>query len=285
MDSHLTTKATRWGICSAGCISRDFSHCLKSLPSSEHEIVAVAARDLKRAQSFAKDFGILTAYGSYLELAKDPDVDVVYIGTIHPEHHRVTLLFISHGKNVLVEKPAAMNLKQLKEMTSLAKEKKVFFMEAVWTRFFPLYQRILNEMSNETIGKARVLRLELAIPISNRERIRSKVLGGGALLDMGVYPLNIAVFLFGKPDDISVQGTMMGDTEVDEGACVIFKYNDGRMAQLLYNVTFKGMNEGVIYGTHGLKESPVVPVSHSEYVMDLVDKIKSKTGLRYDVDE
>lgn len=87
--------------------------------------------------------------------------------------------------------------------------------KAVWTRFFPLYKRIFNEISNETIGKARLLRLELAIPISNRERIRSKALGGGALLDMGVYPLNIAVFLFGKPDDISVQGTMMSGTGED----------------------------------------------------------------------
>ncbi|XP_064596840.1 trans-1,2-dihydrobenzene-1,2-diol dehydrogenase-like [Liolophura sinensis] len=318
--------ATRWGICGAGKICGDFAGGLTTLPSSEHKAVAVAARDLSRAQEFAKERGIATAYGSYLELAQDANVDVVYIGTIHPEHHKLTLLFLNHGKHVLVEKPAAMNLKQLKEMTSLAKEKKLFFMEAVWTRFFPIFKRVLEELAKQTVGKARMLRVQFAFPAFSMERISNKALGGGALLDLGVYPLNIAVFLFGKPDKVTIEGTMIGD--VDEAGCIIFKYNDGRMAELNYSAAYEGTNDVVIFGTKGqikinspmwcptemtlpsetvtidlpktdakfhyrnsaglsyeadhvrqcilkgLTESALLPVSHSEFVMGLVDQVK-----------
>ncbi|XP_064596842.1 trans-1,2-dihydrobenzene-1,2-diol dehydrogenase-like [Liolophura sinensis] len=193
---------------------------------------------------------ILAPSNQALLISSSLSYRLVYIGTIHPEHHKLTLLFLNHGKHVLVEKPAAMNLKQLKEMTSLAKEKKLFFMEAVWSRYFPLYERLVQELASGTIGKLKLLSIQFALPLWDVPRIRDKALGGGALLDIGVYPLNIAVFLFGIPDKILTEGTMM-DSGVDEAVCVIFKYNDGRMAQLNCSVAYKGVNEVVIFGTKG----------------------------------
>uniref|UniRef100_A0A8C7X7Z4 Trans-1,2-dihydrobenzene-1,2-diol dehydrogenase n=1 Tax=Oryzias sinensis TaxID=183150 RepID=A0A8C7X7Z4_9TELE len=121
--------ATRWGICSAGKISQDFAVALKTLPAADHQIVAVAARKLEDAQEFATKRGASRAYGSYEELARDPDVDVVYVGVIHPHHLKTCLLFINAKKNVLCEKPLAMNAREVKEILDAAKRNNVFLME------------------------------------------------------------------------------------------------------------------------------------------------------------
>ncbi|KAM9113395.1 trans-1,2-dihydrobenzene-1,2-diol dehydrogenase [Pangshura tecta] len=121
--------ATRWGICSAGKISHDFLVALKTLPATEHQAVAIAARDLSRAQDYARKQGIPRAYGSYEELARDPNVDVVYVGVIHPEHLPVGRLFLGAGKPVLLEKPLGMNAAEVRELAQLARSRGVFLME------------------------------------------------------------------------------------------------------------------------------------------------------------
>ncbi|CAG2060983.1 unnamed protein product, partial [Timema podura] len=164
--------ATRWGIASAGKISHDFVIALSILPHTEHVVVAVAARQLNRAKDFATLHNIKAAYGSYEELAKDPNVDVVYVGAIHPQHVQITSLMLSSGKPCLVEKPLTMNLKETKQLINLARNKKLFLMEAIWSRFFPVYQLLRDELKAGTLGDVLQVNVNFGIPIENVDRIK-----------------------------------------------------------------------------------------------------------------
>lgn len=144
--------ALKWGIASAGRISHDFVNAVGTLNESEHKVVAIAARDLSRAEEFAKHFGILNAYSSYLELAKDPEVEAVYIGSIHPQHLEIGLLMLEHGKHVLCEKPLCMNEKQVHQFVAYAKQKNLFLMEAIWSRMFPSYQYVREQIRKGKLG-------------------------------------------------------------------------------------------------------------------------------------
>lgn len=145
--------ALKWGIASVGQISHDFVNALETLRANDHQVIAVAARDVSRAEDFANRFGISKAYGSYLELAKDPNVEVVYIGTLNPKHCEVALLMLEHGKHVLVEKPMCMNEKQVRKLVTCAKQKNVFLMEGLWSNFFPAYQYIRKQIESGKLGE------------------------------------------------------------------------------------------------------------------------------------
>lgn len=145
--------ALKWGIASAGRISHDFVNAVATLNDFEHQVVAVAARDLDRAKEFAERFEIPKAYGSYEELAKDSNVEVVYIGTLNPQHFDVAQLMLENGKHVLVEKPLCMNEKQARKLISYAERKKLFLMEAIWSRSFPSYQYIQKQIKNGMLGE------------------------------------------------------------------------------------------------------------------------------------
>lgn len=146
--------ALRWGIASTGNIAHDFVNAIGTLSKDDHNVVAVAAsRDLSRSQDFAKRFDIPRAYGSYLELARDPDVEIVHIGTLHVYHLEVALLMLDHGKHVLVETPMAMNEKQIRQLTSHAKQKNLFAMEGIWSRMFPSYQYIREQIDGGKLGE------------------------------------------------------------------------------------------------------------------------------------
>nr|CAD7435799.1 unnamed protein product [Timema monikensis] len=164
--------ATRWGIASAGKISHDFVTALSVLPQAEHVVVAVAARQLSRAKDFATLHNIKAAYGSYEELAKDPNVDVVYVGSIHPQHMQITSLMLNSGKPCLVEKPLTLNLKETKQLINLARNKKLFLMEAIWSRFFPVYQLLRDELKAGTLGDVLQVIANFGIPIENVDRIK-----------------------------------------------------------------------------------------------------------------
>ncbi|XP_013420787.1 trans-1,2-dihydrobenzene-1,2-diol dehydrogenase-like isoform X2 [Lingula anatina] len=248
--------ATRWGICSVGTISHDFAVALKTLPPEDHQIASVAARDLGRAQEFAKLFDIPTAYGSYEDLVKDPNIDVVYIGSIHPEHKRLCMLALNHGKPVLCEKPFMLNSKQAKEVIDFAKEKKLFLMEAIWSRFLPGYEQIRKEIAEQNIGEVRFVQASFGQTISHLERITNKSLGGGALLDMGIYPIQLASMVFGeRPTKIVATGHLF-PTGVDEVCTITLHYSNGRMAQLAAHTSVLFQNSAVIYGTKGKLELP-----------------------------
>lgn len=145
--------ALKWGIASAGLVSHDFVNALGTLSNEEHQVVAVGARDLHHAEMFAKRFNIPNAYGSYLELAQDLNVEIVYIGTINPMHYEIALLMMQHGKHILVEKPMCMNEKQVLKLINCAKQKNVFLMESLWSNFFPSYQYIRQQIESGKLGE------------------------------------------------------------------------------------------------------------------------------------
>uniref|UniRef100_A0A8C2SWC4 Trans-1,2-dihydrobenzene-1,2-diol dehydrogenase n=1 Tax=Coturnix japonica TaxID=93934 RepID=A0A8C2SWC4_COTJA len=185
-------------IFNAGKISHDFLVALRTLPAEEHIAVAVAARELTRAQQYAKLHGVERAYGSYEELARDPQVDVVYVGTVNPQHLPATLLFLRARKAVLVEKPLGVTACEANKMAAAAREAGVFLMEGFWTRFFPAWNRLKALVDGGSLGDCRVLQGALAFPLSAVERLREPSLAGGALLDLGGYGLQMASALLGR---------------------------------------------------------------------------------------
>lgn len=154
--------ALRWGIASAGKVSHDFVNAIGTINEENHHVVAVAARDLDRAAEFAKRFDIPKAYGSYFELAQDPNVEVVYIGTLNPQHFEVSLLMLEHGKHVLVEKPLCVNEKQARELITFAEQKRLFLMEAIWSRCLPTYQYVRNQIKNGILGEITLVEAEIS---------------------------------------------------------------------------------------------------------------------------
>nr|CAD7197741.1 unnamed protein product [Timema douglasi] len=265
--------ATRWGIASAGKISHDFVTALSVLPLAEHVVVAVAARQLSRAKDFAKLHNIKAAYGSYEELAKDPNVDVVYVGSIHPQHLQIASLMLSSGKPCLVEKPLTLNLKETKQLINLARNKKLFLMEAIWSRFFPVYQLLRDELKAGTLGDVLQVIANFGIPIEAVERIKQvfvymnysmifnkylgcmvilKELGGGSILDLGVYLLQLAVLVFGPviPEKILASGDLNKEG-VDSSMAAILNYGAGKVATLSTHTRGTFPNEAFIVGTKG----------------------------------
>ncbi|XP_036400183.1 trans-1,2-dihydrobenzene-1,2-diol dehydrogenase [Megalops cyprinoides] len=290
--------ATRWGICTVGKISNDFTVALKTLPPEEHQVVAVAARDLQRAQNFAKKHGIPRAYGSYEELANDPDIDVVYVGTIHPRHLPVSVMFMNAKKNVLCEKPFAMNSREVQKLIASARENSVFLMEAVWSRFFPASREISRLLAQKEVGEAKLVRVEFGIPLLDVTRAVEKELGGGALLDIGVYCLQFALMVFDgeKPQSIQASGFCL-HTGVDEAMVITLTFSRGRMAVCICSISVQLPNEAVIVCTKGSIKIPspmwcpthlVVNGKETEYPVpepSLPLNFTNSTGMRYEAEE
>ncbi|XP_047436433.1 trans-1,2-dihydrobenzene-1,2-diol dehydrogenase-like [Mugil cephalus] len=290
--------ATRWGICSAGKISHDFTLGLKSLPVEDHQIVAVAARKLEDAQGFAKKHSISQAYGSYEELAKDPNIDVVYIGVIHPYHLKTCLLFTNAKKNVLCEKPLAMNSREVREILASAKKNNVFLMEAVWTRFFPASVETRRLLAQGELGEVKMVRAEFALPLKGVPRTSQKELGGGALLDVGIYCLQVILMVYNgeKPESIHAVGFCQ-DTGVDETVIVTMKFSKNRMAVFTCSHGIELPNDVIIVGTKGIIRLPDnmwCPTSlflngkETKYPLPepyLPESYLNSTGLRYEAEE
>ncbi|KAL6113394.1 dhdh [Pungitius sinensis] len=290
--------ATRWGICSAGKISNDFTVALKTLPPEDHQVVAVAARKLEDAQDFAKKHGISRAYGSYEELARDPDIDVVYVGAIHPSHRSICLLLMNAKKNVLCEKPLAMNSREVKEILTSAKRNDVFLMEAVWTRFFPASVEIRRLLAQGDVGEVKVVRSEFGVPVKHLPRSMQKELGGGAMLDIGIYCLQFVCMVYNgeKPECIQAMGVCM-ETGVDETVVVTMKFSKNRMAVFTCSSGVQLPNDAIIVGTKGSIRIPanmwcptslVVNGKESQYPVPdpaLPLNFLNSTGMRYEAEE
>lgn len=163
--------ALKWGIASAGKISHDFATAVGTLSPDDHRIVAVAARDQRNAQEFANLHNIDRAYEGYVNLAKDADVEVVYVGTLNPQHYEVVLLMLENNKHVLCEKPLCMNERQSAHVIRVAKERKLFLMEAIWSRFFPAYQYLRSEIKSGALGDVEAVTVDFGFPIANVARL------------------------------------------------------------------------------------------------------------------
>uniref|UniRef100_A0A3B3UPP7 Trans-1,2-dihydrobenzene-1,2-diol dehydrogenase n=2 Tax=Poecilia latipinna TaxID=48699 RepID=A0A3B3UPP7_9TELE len=290
--------ATRWGICSAGKISHDFTVALKTLPAEDHQVVAVAARKLENAQEFANKHSISRVYSSYEELARDPDIDVVYVGVIHPYHLSACKLFTNAKKNVLCEKPLAMNAKEVKEILDSAKKNDVFLMEAVWTRFFPASVQIRNLLAQGEIGEVKMVRADFCVPLLHVPRSVQKDLGGGALLDLGIYCLQFISMVYNgeKPESIQASGICL-ETGVDESVAVILKYSKNRMATFTCSAGVQLPNDAIIAGTKGKIQVPspmwcptslVVNEKETQYPVPephLPLNFTNSTGMCYEAEE
>ncbi|XP_065345739.1 trans-1,2-dihydrobenzene-1,2-diol dehydrogenase-like [Cloeon dipterum] len=245
--------ATRWGIVSAGRICNDFVTALSVLSQDEHQVKAIAARDLARAQEFAKLHNIPKAYGSYEELAKDKDIDVIYIGNVNCDHFPIGKLMIAHGKHVLVEKPLCLNKAQSTELINAAKAKNVFLMEAVWSRFTPAYNKIREDIANGAIGEPSNINVTFGVPIMGKDRIKLRELGGGCILDIGIYCLQLITMVFGTgaPLKVAATGTVSVSEGVDETCGAVLLYEGGKMATLAISGKMLLQNDAFISGEKG----------------------------------
>ncbi|XP_076061019.1 trans-1,2-dihydrobenzene-1,2-diol dehydrogenase-like [Oratosquilla oratoria] len=249
--------ATKWGIAGAGKISADFVSAMKAHPAGEHRVVAVAARDLKKAQDFASKHGAKKAYGSYQDLAKDPEIDVVYVGVIHPCHLSVAKDMIEGGKPVLVEKPLCMNFKETKQLVDLAKKKKVFLMEAIWSRCFPVYKELEKRIKSGEIGDVVQVFSSFGQPIEGFDRSSKKELGGGAILDLGIYPVQFASLVMGSEKPLAIcTGGHLNKNGVDETSSTTLVYSKGRVATVNCSMRCELPNVGIVVGTKGSIEVP-----------------------------
>uniref|UniRef100_A0A8D1WXW0 Trans-1,2-dihydrobenzene-1,2-diol dehydrogenase n=1 Tax=Sus scrofa TaxID=9823 RepID=A0A8D1WXW0_PIG len=238
--------ALRWGIVSAGLISSDFTTVLRLLPRSEHQVVAVAARDLSRAKEFARKHDIPKAYGSYEELAKDPN---------HPQHKATVLLCLAAGKAVLCEKPMGVNAAEVREMVAEARSRGLFLMEAIWTRFFPAVEALRSVLAQETLGDLRVVQANFGKSIANVPRSVDWAQAGGSLLDLGIYCLQFISMVYGgqKPEKISAVGRRY-ETGVDDTVSVLLQYPGGVQGSFTCSITSQLSNTVSVSGTKGMAQ-------------------------------
>lgn len=243
-------KKFNWGILGAGKIAGKFATDLSLLPNAN--LYAVGSRSLERAKSFAESYEFERAYGSYEELLDDPDLDVVYVATPNSEHFGHSLLALEKGVGVLCEKPLALNSKEVRFMIDKAKEHKTFLMEALWTLFLPHLIKTKELIAEGIIGEVQSLRSDFGFlaKFDPQHRLFNPALGGGALLDIGIYPLLLAQTIFGVPDGISATA-ILGETQVDEDINIALTYQDKKIAHL--HATLRSITplDTHIYGTKG----------------------------------
>jgi predicted dehydrogenase len=248
-------KKTRWGILGLGRISATFAEALAVIP--EAEVTAVGSRSLETAQAFATKYKAKRAHPTYEALAKDPEVEVIYIGTPHPLHCENTLLCLEAGKAVLCEKPFAIHEREARRMVETAHRAKRFLMEAMWTHFLPSVLKLEELVAQGAIGEPRLLQADFGFraPFDPKGRLFDPALGGGSLLDVGIYPLALATRLFGEP--VKVQsGAVLGQTGVDEQASFLLDYSRGRQAILASAVRTETSQSATLYGTEGSLRIP-----------------------------
>jgi Predicted dehydrogenases and related proteins len=247
----MAERTIKWGIMGPGGISRAFAEDLKRVAGAE--LAAIGSRSKERAEAFAAEFGAKRAYGSCEELAADPEVDIVYVGTVHPAHRDNMLTLIRGGKSVLCEKPFTMNAKQAEEVIRAARERGVFLMEGMWTRYLPPIVKVREWLREGKIGEVLMMTADFGFDAGWQPegRLLNKELGGGALLDAGIYPVSFASMVFGtQPKRIS-STARIGQTDVDEQFAALFEYEGGRAAQVAAAVRLRTSNEAILYGTKG----------------------------------
>jgi len=248
--SHIPAdRPIRWGFLGAGGIAASMA---ADLPHGANTLYAVAARDPRRAAAFAERFGASRSYGSYRTLVEDPDVDIVYIATTHPFHREQALMAIDARKPVLIEKPLALNAAHAREVLTAARDKGVFAMEAVWMRANPLILRAREMVADGVIGDVVAVHADFSIGLDfdPGHRLYDISNGGGALLDLGVYPMHLAWLFLGRPDTQQVLGTL-SRTGSDATVAIQWGYASGATAQLRCATTAQTPGRATIAGTAG----------------------------------
>lgn len=244
-------KTIKWGIIGTGGIAHSFAKGLQTIENAE--LVAVGASSKEKAEAFGKEFKIPVAYGSYSELVKDEDVEIIYVATIHPLHKEGVLLALRAGKAVICEKPLTVNAEDAEDIIKCARESKVFFMEAMWTRYLPTIVKVRQWLKDGLIGDVKMLKADFGFKCDGNPdgRLLNANLGGGALLDAGIYPISFASMVFGSEPKTISSMAHIGETKVDEYFSCIFGYEGDKMAVLTGAIQLDTPNDAWIIGTEG----------------------------------
>eukprot|EP00445_Apocalathium_hangoei_P003139 CAMPEP_0203844844 /NCGR_PEP_ID=MMETSP0359-20131031/3456_1 /ASSEMBLY_ACC=CAM_ASM_000338 /TAXON_ID=268821 /ORGANISM="Scrippsiella Hangoei, Strain SHTV-5" /LENGTH=347 /DNA_ID=CAMNT_0050759879 /DNA_START=50 /DNA_END=1093 /DNA_ORIENTATION=- len=242
----------RWGVMGLGKISNDFS-C--SIIANGSPIAAVAARDLQKAQDFADKFGAKRAHGSYQDLVEDPEVDVIYVGTIHAVHFQNVKMALEAGKHVVCEKPMGVNTAEVRELIELARSKKLFLLEALWTRFFPAIRKAREVLASGELGEPRYVQGNfgfVALPEDEPHRLWDPEQAGGAMLDIGPYVLSAALMVFGStvPEQIACTGPL-AKTGVDKDCVLALSWAGKGSASLLCTLSTNLPDEVLVVCSNG----------------------------------
>jgi predicted dehydrogenase len=282
----------RWGILSTGHISKKFADALAILPDAD--LVAVASRDLDTARKFAEKYKVPKAYGTYEELADDPEIDVIYIGTPHTFHLENSVMCMRKGKAVLCEKAFSINCAEAREMVRVAREENVFLMEAMITRHVPLIKKVLGWIADGRIGEVRMVKASRCARgvFPSGARQMNPELGGGSLLDVGVYVISFASMIF-KKSPVEVVGlSHIGDWGSDEQGVAILKYDQGELADLTFALSTAASNEAYILGTDGyikIFDVFAVPTKASLFInreeVEVIEEPIIGNALNYEADE
>ena len=243
-------RTIRWGILGTGRIARDFATGLRDTPDAV--LAAVGSRTMDSAQAFAADFGSPIAYGSYEELAQAPGVDIIYIATPHTMHAENAILALRGGKAVLCEKPFSLNRREAGEVVALARARNLFLMEAMWTRFMPALSEVKRIIASGEIGTVTQVHADFGFSATQdpQHRVNNLALGGGALLDLGIYPLSIACALLGKVESVQAQA-IMGETGVDLTTTFTMKHAGGTLSICSCSLRARAPGELTVSGTRG----------------------------------
>ncbi|WP_168916362.1 Gfo/Idh/MocA family protein [Microcella flavibacter] len=239
----------RWGILATGGIARAMTG---DLLLAGHTVTAVGSRRPEASQAFAAEFGIANAHGSYEALVADPEVDVVYVATPHSHHAANAILAIEAGKHVLVEKAFTLTQAEAQRVADAAEQAGVVVMEAMWTRFLPHMVRLREILASGILGEVRTVLADhtQALPTNPEHRLQNPELGGGALLDLGIYPVAFAVDVLGMPQGVHAHAALT-PTGVDRQTAMILDYADGRQAVLHTALDTAGPNRAAVIGTEG----------------------------------
>ncbi|MBD1542124.1 Gfo/Idh/MocA family oxidoreductase [Arthrobacter sp. IA7] len=281
----------RWGILGTGFIA---GLQTQDLIANGFTVQAVGSRTLESSRRFAEKFAIPTAHDSYEALVADPDVDIVYIATPHPFHHANALLALKAGKHVLVEKSFTINAREAQELVALAESRGLVALEAMWSRFLPHMIRLREVIQEGTLGEVRkvVASHNQNLPKDPAHRLNDPALGGGALLDLGVYPVSFAFDVLGAPESIRASAAMTA-TGVDRQTAAIFEYPDGQQAILDCALDTASNNRASIIGTEGwidieptwYNPTPFTRFDNAGNVLERFDQPVTGRGMQYQAAE
>ena len=331
----MNESKVRWGLLGCGRIARKFAADLRLV--ADAELRAIASRNQETLELFAKDFPCKHRHNNYEGLASNEEVDVIYVATPHSHHYEHAMLCLNHNKAVLCEKAFAINSRQAKEMVQTARKKEVFLMEALWTKFLPHYKKLQELLQQKTLGNIKSVLVNFGFNTAGNpaQRLFDPSLGGGTLLDIGIYNVFMTISILGKPDFIEATMTPAA-TGVDEQIAVLFKYNSGAMAQLFSSFVTNLPTQAEINGTAGcitltsrfyepsttiqlsskvpyereiiavakeagfgyqyearhvneclkmgLIESPIMTHADTLLLMEILDRIRTKAGIKYPAD-
>jgi predicted dehydrogenase len=246
----MTAMTVRWGVIGPGRIASKVTEDFPHVPGAE--VVAVASRSIDRAKAFATEFGIARAHGSYRDILDDPDVDVLYIATPHPQHRAVALAALRAGKAIMVEKAFTVTPGATREIAALAAERGVFAMEAMWTRFQPAVVRMRELIADGAIGEVRAVQVDLGVrnPLEPGDRFTDPALGGGALFDLTVYPISFAQMVLGTPTAVDARGVVTAEG-VDLEESVVLAFASGATATLTTTLRCATPGQARVFGTDG----------------------------------